>query len=99
MNEGMRRYLASLPAGSVKRFTTENCAALAEYERAMSEDTIPAIERALKAQQRAAHFCLLGIPDPAIAAGSRRAKTPQAVECEASQSGPKGIAQTKSVNP
>jgi tRNA(His) 5'-end guanylyltransferase len=27
--------------------------------------------------------------EPAIAAGSRRAKTPQAVECEASQSGPK----------
>jgi hypothetical protein len=29
----------------------------------------------------------------ALAAGSRRAKTPQAVECEASQSGPKGNAQ------
>jgi hypothetical protein len=29
----------------------------------------------------------------AIAAGSRRAKTPQAVECVASQSGPSGIAQ------
>jgi hypothetical protein len=29
----------------------------------------------------------------ALAAGSRRAKTPQTVECEASQSGPKGNAQ------
>lgn len=29
----------------------------------------------------------------ALATGSRRAKTPQAVECEASQSGPKGNAQ------
>jgi hypothetical protein len=29
----------------------------------------------------------------ALAAGSRRAKTPKAVECEASQSGPKGNAQ------
>jgi hypothetical protein len=28
----------------------------------------------------------------AIAAATRRAKTPQAVECEASQSGPEGIA-------
>jgi hypothetical protein len=32
----------------------------------------------------------------ALAAGSRRAKTPQAVECEASQSGPKGNAQPPS---
>lgn len=30
----------------------------------------------------------------ALAAGSRRAKTPKAVECEASQSGPEGNAQT-----
>jgi hypothetical protein len=29
----------------------------------------------------------------ALATGSRRAKTPQAVECEASQSGPKGNVQ------
>jgi hypothetical protein len=42
---------------------------------------------------------LITIAKLAIAAGSRRAKTPKAVECEASQSGPKGIAQTKSVNP
>jgi hypothetical protein len=33
---------------------------------------------------RLAHW---GECEPAIAAGSRRAKTPQAVECEASQSG------------
>jgi hypothetical protein len=32
----------------------------------------------------------------ALAAGSRRAKTPKAVECEASQSGPKGNAQNRS---
>jgi hypothetical protein len=31
--------------------------------------------------------------EEALAAGSRRAKTPKAVECEASQSGPKGNAQ------
>jgi hypothetical protein len=37
---------------------------VAEYERSMREDTIPAIERDIKAQQRAAHFLRLGIPDP-----------------------------------
>jgi hypothetical protein len=35
----------------------------------------------------------------ALAAGSRRAKTPTAVECEASQSGPKGNAQSLVSNP
>jgi hypothetical protein len=34
--------------------------------------------------------------DPALAAATGTAKTPQAVECEASQSGPKGNAQTPS---
>lgn len=36
---------------------------------------------------------LLAAAKLALAAGSRRAKTPQAVECETSQSGPKGNAQ------
>jgi hypothetical protein len=96
VNKGLRDYLASLPEGTVRPVDP---AIMAEYERSMREETIPAIERALKAQACASHYFWLGIPDPAIAAGSRRAKTPQAVECEASQSGPKGIAQTKSVNP
>jgi hypothetical protein len=66
VNKGMQRYLDSLPPGTVKRLTKENCPALVEYERSMREDVIPAIERDLKAQRRAAHFACLGIPDPLL---------------------------------
>lgn len=69
MNKGMQRYLDSLPEGSVR---PADPAILAEYERSMREETIPAIERALKAQHRAAHFLRLGIPDPAIATAARQ---------------------------
>jgi hypothetical protein len=37
---------------------------MTEHDRAMRERVIPAIERDLKAQRRAAHFARLGIPDP-----------------------------------
>jgi hypothetical protein len=88
MSDGLREYLKRKGA---RTLTKENCPALAEYDRAMREDVIPAIERDLKAARRAAHFARLGIPDPALAAGSRRAKTPKAVECEASQSGGEAV--------
>jgi hypothetical protein len=58
MNKGLREYLDSIGAKPV------DPAIMAEYHRQMVEETIPAIERALKAQQRAAHFYRLGIPDP-----------------------------------
>lgn len=61
MGDGLRDYLESIGA---KRMTEENCPALAEYGRAMREQVIPAIERDIKAQHRAAHFARLGIPDP-----------------------------------
>jgi hypothetical protein len=61
MNKGLADYLAGLPAGSVKPGDPK---VMAEYERSMREETIPAIERMLKEQQRAAHFYRLGIPDP-----------------------------------
>jgi hypothetical protein len=54
-------------AKGAKTLTKENCPAFAEYERAMREEVIPAIERDLKAQRRAAHFLRLGIPDPLAA--------------------------------
>lgn len=61
---GLREYLKRKGA---KTMTEENCPALAEYSRAMREEVIPAIERDIRAQRRAAHFARLGIPDPAIA--------------------------------
>jgi hypothetical protein len=69
---GLREYLK---AKGAKTLTEENCPALAEYQRAMREEVIPAIERDLKAQRRAAHFLRLGIPDPAIAIEAQRAVT------------------------
>jgi hypothetical protein len=70
MNNGLRDYLKSLGAQTLTR---ENCPALVEYDRAMREKVIPAIERDLKAQRRAAHFARLGIPDPLASVG-RNAK-------------------------
>lgn len=61
MNKGLRDYLDSLPPGTVKPVDPE---IMAEYHRQMVEETIPAIEQAMKAQQRANHFYRLGIPDP-----------------------------------
>ena len=48
---------------------------IAEYERSMREETIPAIEAAIKAQARAAHYLRLGVPDPAQGMSAGTAKT------------------------
>lgn len=63
MNKGLQDYLGSLPPGTVKPIDPE---VMAEYHRQMVEETIPAIERSLKAQHRAAHFARLGITDPLL---------------------------------
>lgn len=46
--------------------TPADPAVIAEYERSMREVTIPAIERDMRANARAAHYLRLGIPDPAL---------------------------------
>jgi hypothetical protein len=59
---GLREYLKSRGAKPV------DPAVMAEYDRQMREETIPAIERDMKAQARANHFYRLGIPDPLASA-------------------------------
>lgn len=60
MNKGLREYLDRIGAKPVDPKT------LAHYERKMREEVIPAIDRDMKANRRAAHFARLGIPDPLL---------------------------------
>jgi hypothetical protein len=57
------------PGESLKEYfkrngTPADPAVIAEYERQMREETIPAIERDMKESARRNHYFRLGIPDP-----------------------------------